>query len=67
MKCVRCGQEIYLPHWNSNICGSCADDLRQEEDAAIGAAEVEAEAMNRQAYEDEQRRDEADYTIQFHP
>lgn len=67
MNCVRCGQEIYLPHWNSNICGNCADDLRADEDAAIEGAKVEAEAMNRQAYEDEQRRDEADYIIQFHP
>jgi len=32
--------------------------LRAEEDAIIGAAQVEAEAMNRQAYEDEQRREE---------
>jgi len=60
MKCKRCKQDIEndAPE-GVTICGSCADDLRAEEDAMIGAAEVEAEAMNREAYEeamqDEQR------------
>ena len=53
MKCIRCGQEIYLPHWNSNICGSCADDLRQEEDAEIEAIALADKARQEQAaYED---------------
>jgi len=67
MKCARCEQEFEPPGFKTTICGNCADDLRAEEDAAIGAAEVEAEAMNRQAYEDEQWRDEADHIIRFHP
>jgi len=60
MKCTRCNQEFYPPQDGKHyvICGNCADDLRAEEDAIIGAAQVEAEAMNRQAYEDEQRREE---------
>ena len=57
MKTVK---EFYPPQDGKHyvICGNCADDLRAEEDAIIGAAQVEAEAMDRQAYEDEQRREE---------
>jgi len=63
MKCIRCGQEIYLPHWNSNVCGSCADDLRAEEDAEMGAIqaqdkarqEQEAYQANKDAYEESER------------
>ena len=34
MKCVRCGQDIEADAPEGvNICGSCADNLRQEEDA----------------------------------
>lgn len=61
MNCIRCGEEFDKS--NSNICGSCADDLRQEEEAmAMSAqAEAEADAMNREAYEEAQRENELDY------
>ena len=52
MKCIRCEQDFEMP--NANVCGSCADDLRQEEDAKLG--EIEAaditDQMNREAYEE---------------
>ena len=33
--CKRCGQEFEYPFNDrlTNVCGSCADDLRQESDA----------------------------------
>lgn len=63
MKCIRCGQDIEADApANVVICGSCADDLRAEQDALEGAAMAEAEdkakqeyEQNRQAYEDEER------------
>ena len=33
MRCIRCGQEFNQP--NANVCGNCADDLRQEEEAQV--------------------------------
>jgi len=55
MKCIRCGQDIEADApADVVICGSCADDLRAEGDAMVGAAEVEAEAMNKEAYEEAQ-------------
>lgn len=53
MKCARCGQDVYLPHWKSNICGNCADDLRSEEDAQIAIAQAEAEDEARAKWESE--------------
>jgi len=53
-QCIRCGQEIYLPHWESNVCGSCADELRPEEDAMTAQAEAEDDAIGRAAYEEAQ-------------
>lgn len=40
MKCARCGQE-FEPEFKTNICGNCADDLREEE-AAYNAQEEAA-------------------------
>ena len=59
MRCIRCPQNIETDApANVVICGSCADDLRQEEDATTMAAETEAEhimfEMNKEAYEDAQ-------------
>lgn len=45
--CVRCGCPFEPPSprdLETNICGSCADDLRAEEDAMIAQAEAGAEA-----------------------
>lgn len=38
-KCERCGKEVYIPP-GDNICGNCADDLRDEQDAAMADAEI---------------------------
>lgn len=46
MKCLRCGQEFELPNPDdkkTNVCGSCADELRAEDDAMVAQAEAEAE------------------------
>lgn len=44
-KCLRCGQEFEPPaSGDSEICGSCADELRAEQDAYAAQAEAEAEA-----------------------
>jgi hypothetical protein len=44
MKCKRCGQDIEADAPEGvNICGSCANDLRGEEDAEIMAAQAKAE------------------------
>lgn len=43
--CVRCGFPFEPPtsdDTKTNVCGNCADDLRQEEDAESMAAEEEA-------------------------
>ena len=51
-----------MPHWNSNICGSCADDLRQEADAMQDQSQVADidYQMNKEAYEDAQRENRLD-------
>lgn len=41
MKCKRCNQEYDMP--NTNICGNCADDLRQWEIAEQAYQELELE------------------------
>lgn len=51
MKCAICGQEIYLPRWYSNICGTCSDELRTEEDAIEAQAITEEEARDRARWE----------------
>lgn len=64
-KCTRCLQDIEpnAPE-GATICGSCADELRAEQDALEGAAITEAEAedraraefeANKEAYEEEER------------
>ena len=66
MKCLRCDRDIEddAPA-NVVICGSCADDLRQEEQAMMDTLEAEgiADQMNREAYEDSlrQRQGESEY------
>ena len=64
MKCKRCGQEIEADTSKGVvICGGCADDLRQEEEAELMAmseqskAEAEAQA-NREAYEESESEDD---------
>jgi len=56
MKCSRCGNEIEADApANAVICGSCADDLRQEEEAEIMAEQDKAKAegeAGREAYEE---------------
>jgi len=44
IKCKRCGQEFEPPDDKVNICGSCADDLRAEQDAYCEQAKAKAEA-----------------------
>jgi len=66
MICRRCGQGIEpdAPR-DAVICGSCADDLKQEEMARQDAIEAEerdiAYQMNKEAYEEAQR-EEQQYT-----
>jgi ribosome-binding protein aMBF1 (putative translation factor) len=64
MKCKRCGKDIE-PNApvGVTICGSCADDLRQEEEAMIASAQAEAEAQmaaGREAYEEEMHMEQMD-------
>ena len=59
MKCIRCGEEFNYP--GSNICGNCADDLRDKELAYAMAADYEAEQHGDddiacQQYEEAERR-----------
>ncbi len=42
----------------SNICGTCADDLRDEEDAQIASAQADKVAMEQIEAEEEWRREE---------
>lgn len=42
MRCLRCGAE-FETLGNDNVCGTCADDLRDEEDARWADAMFEAE------------------------
>jgi len=52
MKCKRCDQEIEADAPEGvEVCGNCADDLRQEE--------AEAQA-NREAYEESERESRID-------
>lgn len=38
MKCARCGNDIEQDmEGKTNICGSCADDLRNEENARLAS------------------------------
>ena len=65
MRCIRCPQDIETDApANVVICGSCADDLRQEEEAEIMAIQAQdkaiAEQMNREAYEDAQHDEQYD-------
>jgi len=49
MKCKRCGQEIEADAPKGVvICGSCADDLRQEEDAEMMAIQAQDKAIAEQ-------------------
>ena len=53
MKCIRCGQEIEQDmEGKTNICGSCADDLRMEEDADLLSTIASDEELARLQYED---------------
>ena len=64
MKCKRCNQDIEADAPIGVVtCGSCADYLRQEEDAQEMAAEFEEieYAMNKEAYEESQREGESVY------
>lgn len=60
MKCISCGEYFNCP--GSNICGNCADDLRDEEftnilttEAADDIAKWQYEDAERRAYEAEER------------
>ncbi len=44
--CRRCGYEVKEP--NTNICGNCADQLRDEEDTEMNAAIAENEINDRE-------------------
>ena len=65
MKCIKCNQDIEpgAPA-NVKICGSCADGLRQEEEAATMAAQAESEHIvfetNKEAYEETLREEQFD-------
>jgi len=64
MKCKRCDQDIETnAPPNVVICGSCADDLRQEEEAMITQLEAESinDQMDKEAYEEEMQRQESEY------
>ena len=67
MKCVRCGQEFGLIV--TNVCGTCADDLRQEDAAAEEENANISRELDREAYEDALRtRAEVESDdIRFHP
>ena len=41
MKCLRCSQEFIPPDERTNVCATCGDDLREEQDAY--AAQMQAE------------------------
>ena len=63
MKCIRCNQDIESDApANVKICGSCADDLRQEEKAMVTqleAADIEFQ-INKEAYEETLREEQFD-------
>ena len=66
MKCKRCGKDIEADAPNNvDVCGSCADDLRQEEEYQIMVAQEEAKAdqMDKDAYEEEirEQQQESEY------
>ena len=67
MKCIRCGQEFDLP--SASVCGTCADDLRQEDAAAEEEAVNISRELDREAYEDtlRTRAEEESDAIRFHP
>ena len=54
MICKICEEEFNHP--GTNVCGNCADYLRDEEIAHTMAAEFEADNIARQQYEDAERR-----------
>ena len=63
MKCKRCEQDIEADAPEGvNICGSCADDLRQEDEyyAFIAQQESINDQMNREAYEESLREEQFD-------
>ena len=63
MKCRKCGQEIEANAPSGVvICGSCADDLRQEEKYQAFIAEQESinDQMNKEAYEESLREEHFD-------
>lgn len=47
LRCARCNEYIQFPdkkYYNVNVCGSCADDLRDEDNALMyGLLDAEAE------------------------
>lgn len=54
MKCLRCGQDFTLPDDKTDVCATCGDELRCEEDANIAQAEAEAQAEARAKWEAEE-------------
>ncbi len=58
MKCIRCNNEFSDPGLKANICGSCADELRDEETAfeaqEEAAYQAQAEAEEKSKAESEQ-------------
>lgn len=59
MKCLRCPNDIEATAPTGVvICGSCADDLRQEEDASWTGDE--AFWANKEAYEEAMHNDQMD-------
>lgn len=59
-RCARCGAEFEPPEGDEkpNVCGNCADELRDEEKAAIAQAEAEDEAEARARWEAEEAEGE---------
>ena len=56
MKCARCSNEFEPPDNKTNVCGTCADDLRADEDAEILMTQANDEELARQEYEDAERK-----------
>lgn len=45
LTCTRCKQQFVYPGFQTDICGTCADDLRQDELAEEGAIKAAGELV----------------------
>ena len=57
MKCARCGAEFELPvdDGKTDVCGSCADDLRADAEAENLMTQASDEELARQELEDAEK------------